>query len=141
MPLLDGAPSLAGHGLQSGQTIDLLTELPLGYHQFSVVAVDNLGNSGTLVVSFNIIVTPQSIKDEVTHFLRSGMIKNGGIGNSLLAKLDAASSARDEGNCERAEKSYGAFINELQAQLGRGVDASAAGTMVADARYLVATCL
>jgi hypothetical protein len=140
-PTLDNKTTLPGiPGLQSGQPIDLLTELLLGTHTFSITAADNLGNTGTTTVTFTIIVTPDSIKCDVTQFLQSGAITNGGNANSLLAKLDAAAAARARGQCSTAANIYSAFINELQAQSGKNVDAAAAAIMIADAQYLIAHC-
>jgi len=49
-------------------------------------------------------------------------------------------SARAKGDCGTAANNYRAFINELQAQLGKGVNADAANLMIADAQYLIAHC-
>jgi hypothetical protein len=139
-PTLDGATTVAGHGLESGQAINLLTELTLGDHTFTVTAVDTADNSTTKSVTFSINVTPDSIKDDVTRFFSLGLIKNQGLANSLLAKLNAAADARARGHCQTAANDYQAFINELMAQLGKGVDAGAAQIMIADAQYLMAHC-
>src|SRR5262249_21735671 len=77
-PTLDGATTLAGHGLQSGQAITLLTELGLGTHTFAIAASDNLQNSSEKSVTFEVIVTPESIKEDVNFFLNAGNIKNQG---------------------------------------------------------------
>lgn len=137
---LDGATTLAGHGLSSGQAINLLTELALGSHTFTIDAVDNLGNARSVSVTFTIIVTADSIKDDVNQFLASGGIKNAGLANSLLAKLDAAAAAEARGDCGTADNIYQAFIHELQAQSGKGVSATAASIMIADAQFLIARC-
>lgn len=138
---MDGATTLPGPiNLQSGQPIKLLTELTLGPHTFNVNTTDNLGNSGSTSITFTIVVTPDSIKDDIQQFRRSGAINNHGIANSLLAKLDAAGFARSRGRCSIAANIYRAFINELQAQSGEHVDAAAAAIMIADARYLIAHC-
>src|SRR6185295_9516589 len=86
---MDGATTLPdGHGLQSGgPAINLLTEMTVGTHSFSVTATDNLSNTGTTSVTFEIIVTAESIKDDVNQFFQSGGIKNKEQANSLLAKL------------------------------------------------------
>ena len=139
-PTIDGFATLMGHGLPSGQMIKLLTELSLGTHTFSISAVDNVGNADASSVVFTIIVTADSIKDDVTQFLAAGKIKNKGEANSLLAKLDAAANARARGQCSTAANNYQAFINELNAQSGKGVDANAAAIMIADAQYLIAHC-
>jgi hypothetical protein len=139
-PTMDTFATIGGHGLLSGQAINLLTELVLGAHTFSVTATDNVSNTGVSSVTFTIIVTPESIKADVTQFLNSGAIKNAGNANSLLAKLNAAAKARAKGNCATAANIYQAFINELNAQSGKGVDATAAQIMIADAQYLIAHC-
>jgi hypothetical protein len=140
-PTMDGSPSLPdGHSLASGQAINLLTEMSLGTHVFRITAADNVGNAGSASVTFSVIVTPESIKDDVSQFLAAGKIKNKGEANSLLAKLDAAAKARTAGHCNTANNNYQAFINELNAQSGKGVDAAAAAIMIADAQYLMAHC-
>ncbi len=139
-PSLDGQTTLGGHGLASGQVINLLTELALGPHSFTVESADHVANDGISAVSFAIVVTPDSIKKDVDLFLAAGLIKNGGMANSLLAKLSAAADARIRGNCSTASNNYSAFIHELQAQSGKGVDAQAAAIMIADAEYLIANC-
>jgi len=139
-PTLDGSTTLSGHGLQSGQSINLLTELSLGSHTFTVAAVDNVGNSTSRSVTFTIIVTAQSIIDDVNQFQDSGDITKHGIANSLIAKLNAAAAARSRGNCATAANIYGAFINEINAQTGKSISATAAAIMIADANYLIANC-
>jgi hypothetical protein len=139
-PLMDGSPTLAGHGLASGQSIWLLLEMSLGSHTFSVDAVDNLGNSSLSSVTFTIIVTPDSIKDDVTLLYAAGLITKQGIVNSLLAKLDAAKAARERGQCDTAANIYRAFIDEVTAQSGKAIDPLAAAALIGDAQYLIDNC-
>ena len=140
-PTLDGAAALPdGTGLANGQVIPLLTELSIGRHTVAIDSVDNVGNRGTRSVVFSIVVTADSIKDDVSQFLDANKIKNGGLAKSLLGKLNAAADARSRGECATASNQYGAFIQELEAQAGKGVDASAAAIMIADAQYLIANC-
>jgi hypothetical protein len=91
-------------------------------------------------VSFSIVVTADSIKQDVNQFLAAGLIKSAGLANSLLGKLNAAADARSRGECGTAANQYSAFIDALQAQAGKGVDANAAAIMIADAQYLIANC-
>jgi hypothetical protein len=105
-----------------------------------VSGIDNLANAGVSSVSFTIVVTPESIKQDVNLFLAAGLIKNAGLANSLLATLSAAEQARAMGNCSTSANNYQAFIQQLQAQSAKGVDASAATIMIGDAQYLVAHC-
>jgi hypothetical protein len=140
-PKMDGLATLMdGTPVANNLAIHLLTELSLGMHTFTVNALDNVGNPRMSSVTFAVIVTPESIKGDVTQFLASGAIKNRGQANSLLAKLDAAAAARARGQCSTAANLYQAFINELQAQSGKGVDPTAAQIMILDAQYLIAHC-
>jgi FIMAH domain len=137
---MDGAPTLPdGHSLANGQTINLLTEMTLGDHTFTVTAADNVGGTNTASVTFTIIVTAASIQTDVTEFLSSGAIRLD-EGNSLLRILVAAAQARANGNCNLANNLYQSFINELLAQSGKLVDATAAAIMIADAQYLITHC-
>lgn len=138
--LLDGETTLAGHGLASGQLIDLLTELALGYHTFRVESEDAMGNPSAAEVTFAIIVTTESIKEDVTIFTERGQIRAPGLPTALLAKLENAGDNHDAGNCSVAQNVYEAFIHQLEAQSGKGVDAEAAAIMIADAQYLIDNC-
>jgi hypothetical protein len=140
MVTMDGSPSLSGHGLASGQAIQLLTEMALGTHTFTIAASDNLNNADETTVSFEVIVTPESIKEDVRYFRSIGQVKNDGLANSLLAKLNAAADAIARDNCPTATNIYNAFIHHLNAQSGKGVDATAAAILIADAQYLIEHC-
>ena len=137
---LDGSGTLNGHGLPSGQPINLLLELPLGLHSFRVDSADRVTNAANTTVSFTIVVTAESIKEDVTIFAAAGKIKVPGLPTALLATLNSAAEARARGNCAQATSLYEAFIRQLQAQSGKGVDAVAAAIMIADAQYLVVHC-
>jgi len=148
---MDGATTLPGGvGLQNGQRIRLLRELSLGAHTFIVAAQDNVNNAGTSSVTFNIIVTPQSIEDDVRQFFEDGAIGRG-LAESLLDTLDEAAEEQARGRCSHAARIYGEFIEALQDELreesrdkdkdrDRGLDPAAAAIMIADAQYLIAHC-
>jgi hypothetical protein len=142
-PTMDGKTTLPGGvGLQNGQQIHLLRELSLGTHTFTVVANDNVNNAGTSSVTFTIIVTPQSIQDDVRQFFQDGSIRNFGLEVSLLAILDEAGEAQTQHRCSLAATLYRVFIDRVQDNRGRrfGIEADAADTMIADAQYLIAHC-
>jgi len=137
---MDGASTLAGHGLASGQQINLLTEMTAGVpHTFTVSADDYAGNAGSKSVTFMIIVTPQSLIDDVNQFAGTGKIAANEV-NSLLSKLAAAAKARAKGDCANAATIYTSFISEVQAQSGKKIDPTAAQILIADAQYLIAHC-
>jgi hypothetical protein len=138
-PTIDGAGTLAGHGLPSGQAIHLLTELSLGPHTFRVDATDHVANAATRSVTFTIIVTPQSIIDDVNQFAASGAIAQNQQ-TPLLATLNSAAQQYAAHTCAAAENTYQAFINQVQAQAGKAITAAAAAIMIADAQYLINHC-
>ena len=137
---LDGSATLAGHGLADGQAINLLFELALGEHTFVATSQDNVTNQSQQSVTFNIIVTPESIKEDVQIFLDAGLIKDPGTATALLAKLDAAADAFAAGNCAKAAQHYEVFIKYIQSQTPAHIDPTAAAIMIADAEYLIAHC-
>jgi len=139
-PTMDGSTTVGGSGLPSGQMINLLTTLPLGPNTFAISAADKVNNQSSASVTFSIIVTAQSIMDDVQQFVNNGSINNNGIANSLLAKLSAAQNARSKGNCNEAANNYQAFINEVSAQSGKHISPTAAAILIADAQYLITHC-
>lgn len=137
---LDGASTLAGHGLDDGQAILLLLELPLGDHTFVVNSEDRVDNASMQSVTFSIIVTAESIKEAVDILLDAGLIKDPGTATALLAKLDAAADARARGRCAQAASLYEAFINLVESQTPAHIDPTAAAILIADAQYLITHC-
>src|SRR5262245_40411174 len=135
---LDGASTVGGHGLASGESIDLLNELALGTHTFTVEANDLLDNSSTTTVQFEVIATPDSLIEAVRRFAQLALIKDPGLADALAAKAAAAGKAHAAGSCRRAENVYETFIRQTQRFSGGKIDATAAATLVADAEYLIA---
>jgi hypothetical protein len=138
-PTLDGAPTVDCHGLGNGQAINLLRELPLGSHTFTVAAADNVGHAASKAVTFTIIVTPDSIEDDVRQFYQSGDIANGSIEHTLLADLDLAEAAWKTSPC-LAASACRVFITDVQVLKGSFVSATAARILTDDANYLIAQC-
>lgn len=134
--LHDGATTVS---VAKGLTVKLLTELTLGTHTFNLNSEDNVDNADTDSVTFSIIVTAQSIKDEVRYFRSIGAITQDEA-TSLLQKLNAAANYRAKHDCKDANTIYKNFINELHAQTGKKVTAQAAAILIADAQYLIAHC-
>lgn len=125
--------------VSNNQTINLLTGLSLGDHTLTVDSLDNLNNENIQRVTFSVIVTAQSILDDVTQFAAAGKITVAN-GTSLLAILNAAAAKRSAGNCPAANNLYSAFISQVNALSGKGIDPAAAQIMIADAQYLIAHC-
>jgi hypothetical protein len=105
-----------------------------------VTATDAVGNERSAAISFRIVVTAESVKDAVRQLAAAGSIRNNGLAASLLSKLDAAAAARAAGNCALANVIYEAAKEELRAQSGKGLDATAAAIAIADIDYLIVHC-
>jgi len=138
-PTMNGSTTVGGSGLPSGQMINLLTTLPLGPNTFAISAADKVNNMSSASVTFTIIVTPQSILDDVNQLQASGAI-SAQIAGALLAKLKNALAAFNAGQCATAADIYAAFINQVIAQTGKGITPTAAAILIGDAQYLITHC-
>lgn len=65
--------------------------------------------------------TIQALSQCVRHASEQGIINNPGITKSLLAKLDAAQAADDQGRPAVAINILQAFANQVQAQAGKHI--------------------
>lgn len=128
--MLDGAP------VANGQMVDALT-LSLGAHTLTVTATDLAGNSTTVTVSFEVMVTYDSLEAVKHHFYAMGWIDNEGTVKSLDQKLRAALSAHDKGNHNAENNILGAFLSEVAAQRGKHITNAAADYLTKYARWLM----
>ena len=127
---LDGVP------VTNGQVIDLYT-LSLGDHTLTVYAVDKAYNEASQSVTFSVTANIQSLVDGLKRFYAEGKITNSGIYNSLLKKLTNAQASLKKGQTKTAINQLNAFINEVQAQSGKHINANAASLLIADARWVI----
>ena len=127
---LDGTP------VANGQLIDLFT-LALGNHTLTVYAVDKAYNQSSASVTFTIGATVVSLKDSLTRLFTEGKIDNRAIYNNLMQKLVLAEKALSQGNVKLATNQLNAFVNEVKAQSGKHISASAAALLIADAKWVI----
>jgi predicted negative regulator of RcsB-dependent stress response len=73
----------------------------------------------------------------VYHALEAGHIDSQGIARSLLAKLDAAQAALDQGQTSTALNQLNAVIREVEAQSAKHINAEHAGHLVEHAQNVV----
>ena len=73
----------------------------------------------------------------VEHAASQGLITSQGVTNSLLVKLNSAQAAQDRGQTSVAINDLQAFINEVQAQAGKHIDAMHAQHMVLHAQLVI----
>jgi hypothetical protein len=137
---LDGATSSGGHGLASGETIDVLLELAPGPHTFTLGAKDALANASTTTVQFTVVVTPQSLIDAIERFADDGRVKDPGTSSSLVQKARLAGIAYDAGSCDRAAQHYETFQKLVRTHTPKKIDPAAAAILLGDAQYLVTHC-
>jgi xanthomonalisin len=139
-PTMNGNTSVAGGGLTSGTVINLLTALPLGANRFKISAADKVGNNDSSSVTFTIVVTPQSIINDVNEFVASRGI-NRDVGAVLLGELNDALRERNGGQCRPADTMYSTFISTVQFMAeARSISPTDASILIADARYLISHC-
>lgn len=97
-----------------------------GPHALNAAAQDAAGNSAAASTTFTVVVDLEGLSALVRRF-----VSNDGLANSLIAKLRAADSARARGNDKAAANQLNAFVNEVQAQSGKGIAAADAAVLVA----------
>jgi hypothetical protein len=120
----------------SSLVVDGVSAGALASYTFSGVTANH-----TISAAFVIIPGCPSLKLLRLHVVAFGPdMKNNGLLNSLLAKLDAAQASIDRGNFNSFQGQLGAFINELQAQSGKGLPAKTADTLIAEATALLTSC-
>jgi hypothetical protein len=97
-------------------------EYPLGGTAVAANATDNAGNSSAASETVTVVDTPPGLKSLVDQFSTSP-----GVTNGLGAKLDAIAQAP---NANAKAGSVRAFINQVNAQTGKGLTADQAATLI-----------
>jgi hypothetical protein len=138
--MLDGSTTVGGHGLASGETIDVLLELAPGPHTFKLESRDTLGNPSTTTVQFTVVVTPASLIEAVERFAADGAIRDPGLADALEQLARSAATAHEVGSCNRAANLYGSFLKLVRKYDGRKIDHTAATILINDAEHLVTHC-
>ncbi len=85
-----------------------------GTHTLTAMATDRAGNTTTLITSFIVAVTYDSLC-ALTHEYASG----DGVANGLCAKLQAAAAAAEQGRDTVVQNYLTAYRNQLEAQVGK----------------------
>lgn len=101
----------------------------LGSTSFSASAEDVAGNTGSASGSFQVTASLDGLCTLVQRF-----VTQRGVANSLCAKTTAADRARNTGARNGA---LGAFINEVEAQSGKHIDADEALILIMIANALI----
>ena len=76
------------------------------------------------------------LRGQVETAASEAKVRNSGVERSLLAKLDSVERALARGDADGARRALDTFIAELDAQRGKGVEASVADALAAEARRI-----
>lgn len=82
-------------------------------------------------------VTIPGLIKSVEGYRAAGAIKTAGLANSLITKLERAQTAVANENARLAANRIRAFINQVKAQKGNGIQYGAANDLIADAQWLL----
>lgn len=141
----DGTVTILGITSTSGQTLN-----DEGADPNQLVSItDNLAATSLPSESFTVVETAAygdalrgvarvpggSLSSLVGELLALRMIDNAGIANSLISKADAAASQIAQGNTTAAANQLNAFVNELDAQVGKHLTQQAHDLLNAAALY------
>lgn len=80
----------------------------------------------------------ESLEHCVKHAYDMDHIAKIGVADGLLAKLDAAQAAQGRGSTGEAINELGAFINQVNAQAGKSIEAEHASHLAEHARNVIA---
>ncbi len=128
--------ALDGQAVTNGQAIDLLLQ-PLGPHTVTVSALDKAGNPSTASVAFKVVTDVNSLMAAQARACELNWIEKKGPCGSLSAKLGAAKESIDKAKFDTAKHQLNAFLNELDALKGKGVNQQAYDLLKADALYVI----
>lgn len=127
--------ALDGGAVQNTQSILLLTQT-LGAHTIDVFASDAAGNPARQSVSFRVVATIDSLVASVNIYAVQGKI-DASKQRGLLEKLNDAKVALDRGNTAAASAKLQEFLDQCNAQSGRGISTDAAAVLTVDAAYVL----
>jgi cytochrome c len=128
--------SLDGKPIANGALIDTFT-LAAGTHRIVVVVSGSTNLTKTL--SFEVHATIEGLICAVQRAVREGLISRD-LEQPLLAKLSAAKAARERGDWTSQTNVLKAFVNDLQAQRWKKIDAVFADRAKGWVLDLIARC-
>jgi len=116
-------------------TISLGPSVTSGSYMVHVTGISG-ALTHTTTVSVTVNATIAGITNVIGDFLISGAIDKSGIANALTSKLSTAQSFISAGDNQTAVNVLGAAINQLNAQSGKHIAASAASVLITDMQAL-----
>ncbi len=134
---IDGFLTLPGVvPIANGAPLDMYFYYP-GTRTVAVTATDHIGNGAVSICTFEIHATADSLLSSLDRALSLGLIKNPGLYRSFRSKLEAARMHHDRGQPIPELNELQAYVHELEAQRGLGIDALTADRFIALALDLI----
>jgi FIMAH domain len=130
--------TLDGAAASNGQSLDMFL-LGVGTHTVDVTATDNVDNVGSTPLVFTIHATAESLLANLERVNTEGKISDPAVYAGLRDKLTQALKKHEAGQHAVEANVLGAFVDQLLAQRGKGIDAAMADLLIASARDIVAT--
>ena len=127
--------------LSSTLNLTVAPTLPAGSYHFMVNGDDENDSSLTHSVQVDLLVkaTAGGMMKIIGSFLTTGAIDKSGIANALSSKLSVVQTFIGGGDPQTATNVLQALLNQLNAQSGKHINASAASTLITDTQALQAS--
>jgi hypothetical protein len=129
--------TLDGAAISSGAVIDTFF-LAAGTHSIVVSTEDNVGNAATKTITFEVHATAASLVQNVDRAWTMGLITDPAVYAGLKDKVTQALKKHNAGQHFVEWNVLSAFVNQLLAQRGKGIDAATADRFIGYARDLIA---
>lgn len=110
-----------------------------GLHTVTVTASDALGNTGNASVTFRVRATAASLLANLERARSLGLVPDPKVYKGLRDKLLTAQAAHGRGQHATEWNQLAAFVSQLEAQLGQGIDRVTGQRFIAYAEDLVAS--
>jgi hypothetical protein len=127
----DGAPSTRG------AVLDMFLLDP-GSHTIVVQAADKLGNAASMTRTLKVQATSASLVSNVARACTQGLFNGNGLCNGLAVKVEQAAQKHAAGEHAVEHNELGAWIYQLEAQIGTRADRVTGDRLIAFARDLIA---
>ena len=132
---MDGT-SVASSYISSQIVVSISVDgLGAGTHVLVVTAQDTLGNTSSVSVTFQVHATAQGLINAFNDGVANGKIA--GNQTAQMNKLQAAQAAMQRGDRTSTRQALNAFVNQVQAQSGKSIDAAYATLLVSWANDLI----
>jgi hypothetical protein len=119
-----------------GSTLDMYQLYP-GVRTVTVIATDNLGNTGTNQCTLEVHATVLSLSNNIVRAQSEGLIPNPKVFASLKSKLSVAQRFHLEGNHLKEHQTIETFIAEVIRVRGKHIEAVFADRLLAWSRDLI----